>query len=266
MKLKDIWYWTAVVAIAAAGFFFGCQKPGDGVGLDTNGRVKPFVPPDPCATDHASAACAEKCIADPTAAHCVDRCQMDPTLHGCLDQCAARPALPWCPVDSCTLANPPARCAPVSCTATPTLPVCVDSCTANPQLPFCTPVTVDSCDVAAGTVKPVSCLDRQFFQDSVQPIFAQYCPSCHAKPSGQGYSLVKLSLEPADAWDSLVNHKSKELTKMMRVLPGVPDSSYLIWKITADKRIMMSSMPAAPNPPLSAENIAIIRKWIQGKK
>jgi hypothetical protein len=167
------------------------------------------------------------------------------------DPCVVNPAAPGCVVvDSCALPNPPVRC------------VAVDSCKLpNPP---------DRCIDCTKVPKPEACLDRAYFNANVLPIFKTHCERCHVKPGGSGFTMTKLSLEASDAWDSLVNIKSIEMLQvkkitMMRVLPGLPDSSYLYQKITKSTPAYGARMPAEASAPLSDADILVIKTWITGR-
>ena len=168
----------------------------------------------------------------------IDSCKVNPALAGCavVESCKTNPALAGCAVvDSCKLPNALKRCL---------------DCTKSPM--------------------PVACLDKTYFTANVLPIFKNRCESCHNKAGGVGYNFTKLTLETADAWDSLVNVTAFEMlqykkTTMMRVKPGMPDSSYLYLKVTKDQPAYGQMMPADGSAPLSDAEILIIKNWILGK-
>ncbi|MEO6096061.1 MAG: hypothetical protein ABIW76_10340 [Fibrobacteria bacterium] len=225
-------------AIVIPALFIACMKAGDGVGLTAGGAL---IKPNPCIANPASAGCV------------VDSCALPNPPARCLA------------VDSCLLPNPPARCAvPDSC-ALPNPParcVAVDSCLLpNPP---------SRCIDCSRLPKPVECLDRAFFTANVLPIFKTHCEKCHIKPGGTGFMQTRLTLESGAAWDSLVNIKSIEMLtvkniNMMRVLPGVPDSSYLFLKIFKATPPYGVRMPAEAAAPLSDEDIQTIKTWITGR-
>jgi hypothetical protein len=104
----------------------------------------------------------------------------------------------------------------------------------------------------------------------VLPILKTNCERCHVKPGGSGFTQTKLSLQASDAWDSLVNIKSLEMLQvkkinMMRVLPGLPDSSYLYQKIIKSTPAVGVRMPADLSAPLSDADILVIKTWIMGR-
>jgi hypothetical protein len=84
---------------ALLGFLAGCQQPGDGMGLDSAGKVVPFCQSHP--TDPS-------CVA-------VDPCIANPSLPGCkVDTCKANPDAPGCKVDTCAVYPSHPSCNPVT--------------------------------------------------------------------------------------------------------------------------------------------------------
>ncbi len=89
-------------------------------------------------------------------------------------------------------------------------------------------------------------------------IFTPICTQCHtgaAAPLG-------LALDAGVAFQNLVGVSSVEKPEMRRVQAGNPDASYLIWKVEGRAGIIGVRMPLGL-PPLSAEQIAAVRGWIQ---
>jgi|SRR5215813_9717537 len=86
--------------------------------------------------------------------------------------------------------------------------------------------------------------------------------SCHSSV-GQAGGLV---LEPDASWDALMNHvpsnRAAASHGLMRVMPGDPDNSFLLMKLTDN----LASGEGAPMPyniaPLDAGTVEIIRAWI----
>lgn len=88
-------------------------------------------------------------------------------------------------------------------------------------------------------------------------IFTPICTQCHTGASApQG-----LALDAGVARPDLVGVRSAELPALMRVSPGKPDSSYLVWKIEGRSGIVGAQMPLGL-PPLSGNQIAAVRGWI----
>ncbi len=88
-------------------------------------------------------------------------------------------------------------------------------------------------------------------------IFTPICTQCHtgaAAPLG-------LALDSGVAYQNLVNVSSVEMPTLLRVNPGKPDSSYVVWKIEGRSGIIGGRMPLGLDP-LTAEQIANIRGWI----
>lgn len=98
---------------------------------------------------------------------------------------------------------------------------------------------------------------RPTYASIQRSIFGAICTACHvgsAAPLG-------LALDASSAYDRLVNAQSVQRSALKRVLPGKPDSSYLVWKIEGRSGIGGGRMPLG-QPPLSAVQIQAIRDWI----
>lgn len=93
--------------------------------------------------------------------------------------------------------------------------------------------------------------------ESIQKnIFTPKCTQCH---SGSG-APRGLNLTKGQARENLVGVASSEVPDLKRVNPGNPDDSYLIHKLEGTQDVG-SRMPLG-NPPLSQEQIDVIRQWI----
>ncbi len=91
-----------------------------------------------------------------------------------------------------------------------------------------------------------------------QNVFTPICTQCHtgaAAPLG-------LALDPGASWTDLVNVASVENPELLRVSPGDPEASYLLWKVEGQGGITGGRMPLGL-PPLSEDKIAAIRGWIE---
>ena len=100
----------------------------------------------------------------------------------------------------------------------------------------------------------------------VQSIFDGRCVICHDK-SKQGLpTFPQLSLVRTDALAALVNQAATETCGGVLVVPGDPDHSYLISKLTqampCDGQHMPRSFEGPISPPLDAQQLATIRSWI----
>lgn len=95
--------------------------------------------------------------------------------------------------------------------------------------------------------------DLQSIQDHV---FTPICTACHtgaAAPLG-------FRLDEASAFAMLVNAPSVEVPSLKRVLPGQPDSSYLIQKL--EGHVAVGGQMPLGQTPLPQATIDIIRQWI----
>ena len=94
---------------------------------------------------------------------------------------------------------------------------------------------------------------------SVQPIYNLSCAvvACHtggAPPAG-------LDLSAGVSHGATVNVASTQVPALFRVLPGDPDSSYLVDKIEGTQAVG-ARMPFGA-PPLDATSLQLVRKWIE---
>lgn len=99
------------------------------------------------------------------------------------------------------------------------------------------------------------------FAAVVQPIFTANCAlsGCHAGASpAQG-----MNLSSGQAYGNIVNVPSVE-SRLLRVKPGQPDSSYLVHKIQGTQTTVGGSGGRMPlgRAALSQTQIDVIRQWI----
>jgi hypothetical protein len=90
-------------------------------------------------------------------------------------------------------------------------------------------------------------------------IFTPICTRCHtgaAAPLG-------MPLDAGVARQNLVGVASVEVPTLLRVNPGEPDSSYLVWKIEGRPGLVGGRMPLGFQP-LSQEQIAAVKEWVEG--
>lgn len=82
--------------------------------------------------------------------------------------------------------------------------------------------------------------------------------TCHgAGPSPAG----DLSLEREGAHARLVDRPSSVVSDAILVIPGDPDASYMLQKLTSTMPAAGESMP--PDASLEAERIELVRAWIE---
>lgn len=107
---------------------------------------------------------------------------------------------------------------------------------------------------------PLGANDTEPTLENIQTnIFNTSCAvsGCHQEPNAP----MGLDLSEGNAHDNLVNVPSEEVPDLLRVEPGAPDESYLVMKIEGAPGIVGNRMPRG-RPPLSEEQIQLIRTWI----
>jgi hypothetical protein len=87
------------------------------------------------------------------------------------------------------------------------------------------------------------------------------CITCHTStgrtPAGG------LDLSHAVAYDQLVNAAVRGKAGATRVVPGSPETSYLVAKLEGSSAIVGRRMPFNGPPFLTAGQITIIRRWVE---
>jgi mono/diheme cytochrome c family protein len=96
-----------------------------------------------------------------------------------------------------------------------------------------------------------------------QEIFTPHCASCHVDGGSGPMPLT----DPATSYASLVgvdptNSTARQAGKK-RVMPGDPARSFLMDKVTGDMELGEGDRMPQNAHPLSADQIALIRRWIQ---
>ncbi len=117
--------------------------------------------------------------------------------------------------------------------------------------------TQQSGDVGKSSQTQAQMTAAMFGMD-VQPIFTNRCAlsSCHGDAKS-----ADMQLSPGLAYSNIVNVRSSEDPSFMRIMPGQPDSSYLVMKIEGRQKVGVR-MPAIDGP-LSAKQIQAVRSWIE---
>jgi hypothetical protein len=110
---------------------------------------------------------------------------------------------------------------------------------------------LNSCHKDVGPVEPDHNNSQVSFSRDVQPIFDNYCVSCHPN-SGN------LDLRRGHSYDQLVNVPASGYNAL-RVKPGDAESSVLYKKVDGSGAYG-SNMPLGSS--LSASQISLIRDWI----
>ena len=134
-------------------------------------------------------------------------------------------------------------------------------------LVFAAGLTTSACDEKLSTLAGPTPNFQPTFSSVQAQIFEttdvagrQACVSCHTNvghaPSGG------LNLAHDVAYDQIVNVGSKERPASMYVVPGDPDSSYLVHKVEGLPDIIGRRMPFSGPPYLTDGQILILKRWI----
>lgn len=148
----------------------------------------------------------------------------------------------------------------VVCAALTAAPACWEGPRVGPLNEAEFPMPGPEVDAGVGSVDAGSALP---FSRLVTTIFVPNCAdsSCHG---GNPPPFAPMSLDATAAYATLVNRPSSQVPSMLRVAPGDPDESYLMKKLLGTARSVGgvdSTMPLL-RPPLSAEQLELIRSWI----
>ena len=103
------------------------------------------------------------------------------------------------------------------------------------------------------------------YNDDVRPIFNRRCTTCHYASTPIGVNIEN----PFSAENGLVNAKNSWAieapgqTDEYNVVPGDPDASFLMDKITGNLPVEAGGSPMPYQvPPLDEEQIGILEKWV----
>ena len=96
------------------------------------------------------------------------------------------------------------------------------------------------------------------FSRDIQPIFDENCVACHQPGSAE----QGLMLDASAAYRHIVGVASKE-SKAVLVVPGQPDQSYLLAKLSGSQARLGGRGQQMPlGDPLPPAKIALVRAWI----
>ncbi len=108
------------------------------------------------------------------------------------------------------------------------------------------------------------------YQEDIQPIWTEYCTDCHDDDRAP-------DLRAVNSYDELLGGESDDLCvggeHMPHVVPGEPESSFLLYRVTGDWPEAVDEdcediMPGNPNGPdvplneLDPDAVALISTWI----
>jgi len=99
--------------------------------------------------------------------------------------------------------------------------------------------------------------DLAALQAGAAEVFEAACTNCHGGPLTPG----KLSLEAATLVEATVGVRSAQVDSLALVEPGRPERSYLLMKISGDRRIEGGPMPKGAEPLLDSQ-IELVKNWI----
>lgn len=102
------------------------------------------------------------------------------------------------------------------------------------------------------------------FSGVIQPLFSQNCAfagGCHAGTDPQ----QGMDLSAGQAYGHIVNVASREVPRLMRIVPGNPDSSYLVLKLEGEAGLVGGVGTRMPlGGFLSRAQIDTVRAWVAG--
>jgi hypothetical protein len=103
--------------------------------------------------------------------------------------------------------------------------------------------------------------DKVSFNFQVRPILSDKCFNCHGPDANKRQAGLRLDIE-SEAYKAL-----KEHPRAHAIVPGDPDASELFVRISSTDTAIRMPPPSSNIPPMTEEEIAIIKKWIkQGAK
>lgn len=114
-------------------------------------------------------------------------------------------------------------------------------------------------------VGPTSSMTLSANLACIEPILVSNCATSGCHDSITQQHGMDLSTSPS-IYDSLVNRDGLEVCRNVlkkRVVPGDPDNSFVLQKVTGQVDCNLSQrMPPPPAPPLPADQIEMLRAWI----
>jgi hypothetical protein len=99
------------------------------------------------------------------------------------------------------------------------------------------------------------------FSGQVQPLLAARCGDYHTAGGVATFFGYPLRLDPELAYESLLTTSALRDENLRYVVPGDPDGSYLIEKISSNQPRFGNRMPLG-SVPLTEAQIGVIRRWI----
>src|SRR5215210_5043571 len=109
--------------------------------------------------------------------------------------------------------------------------------------------TIALCGLLWSTVGVSAADDAARFNRDIRPILADKCYACHGPDSGTREADLRLDTEAG-------SHESA-------ITVGDPDSSELVRRVSSEDPEERMPPAAAKKPPLTKEQIELVRKWIK---
>jgi hypothetical protein len=129
-------------------------------------------------------------------------------------------------------------------------------------------IGVSSCDEPLSNITGPTPMLEVKFSSIQQEIFENSdssgraaCTQCH-NTNGQLLA-ARLNLEHSVAYEQLVNVAARNKPSAIRVIPGDPNSSYLIHKLEGGPDIVGLRMPRNGPPFLTDGQVSVIKRWIE---
>lgn len=117
------------------------------------------------------------------------------------------------------------------------------------------------CPGTAPNTSPPDLTGQVRYGFDIQPIFDKHCNSCHRDGGAAERLGIPLHLTSGQAYDYLREGRSTKNADWPFVVPGDPGASLLYRKVADAFPPVGTRMPFM-RPPLSSEEIELIRRWI----
>ena len=117
------------------------------------------------------------------------------------------------------------------------------------SLPLCLPVLL-----ALGVAAPAAVPDKPGYNRDIRPLLSNNCFYCHGPDEKKREAKLRLDVRE----NALAEHDSGRA-----IVPGKPAESELLTRILSHDKDEVMPPPKAKKPPLTVEQIATLRRWIE---